>query len=38
MIAFPRACRLVEQGVVTEPHPYKSLLTPQMTMKLKDHR
>jgi transposase-like protein len=30
--------RLVEQGVVTGPHPYKALLTPQMTMKLKDHR
>ena len=30
--------RLIEQGVVTEPHPYKALLTPQMTMKLKDHR
>ena len=30
--------RLIEQGVVTDPHPYKALLTPQMTMKLKDHR
>jgi hypothetical protein len=24
--------RLIEQGVVTEPHPYRNLLTPQMKM------
>lgn len=30
--------RLCEGAVATEPRPYKALLTPQMTLKLGDHR